>query len=207
MLTGRRAFEGDDVSDTLAERDASADPDWDALPADLPALASRLLRRCLQKDLKQRVHSIADVRLALDGAFETVASGATPVAVAQPLWRLRGASSAVSLAIGGLLVGFVARTLWPRTKPLPVNRFDYAMPTGKPSGARDAPPWRSLRTAGLSSSTRATDCTCAGWANGRPDWFRAPKRTRAVPSSPRTGNRSGLWASEMGQLKRIAITG
>ena len=49
MLTGRRAFEGDDVSDTLAQR-ARAEPDWTALPADARRRVRRLLRRCLEKD-------------------------------------------------------------------------------------------------------------------------------------------------------------
>ena len=45
MLTGRRAFDGDDVSDALAR--CSAEPDSRALPADTPAALRRLLRRCL----------------------------------------------------------------------------------------------------------------------------------------------------------------
>src|SRR5262245_45537821 len=70
MLTGKRAFRGDDVSDTLVAilRD---DPDWSALPPDTPARIRQILRVCLQRDPKQRVQSIGDVRLALEGAFET----------------------------------------------------------------------------------------------------------------------------------------
>ena len=69
MLTGRRAFDGDDVSDTLA-RVLEREPDWARLPATLsPALRTRPAR-CLQKDPRQRVQAIGDVRLALEGAFE-----------------------------------------------------------------------------------------------------------------------------------------
>ena len=79
MLTARRAFEGDDVSDTLA-RILMKEPDWTALPATVPAAVVTVIRRCLQKDRKQRVRDIGDVSLALEGAFETVAPQATATA-------------------------------------------------------------------------------------------------------------------------------
>ena len=47
MLTGARAFKGEDVSDTLAAI-LRAEPDWAALPSDTPPLIRRLLRRCLE---------------------------------------------------------------------------------------------------------------------------------------------------------------
>ena len=64
MLTGRRAFEGEDVSITLAGV-LKEDVKWDALPADLPASIRRLLRRCLEKDPKRRLAAISDARLEL----------------------------------------------------------------------------------------------------------------------------------------------
>jgi serine/threonine protein kinase len=67
MLTGRRAFDGDDVSITLAKV-LNEDVDWNTLPADLPAPLMRLLRRCLEKDPKRRLSSIGDARLELEEA-------------------------------------------------------------------------------------------------------------------------------------------
>ena len=64
LLTGKRAFEGEEVSDSLASI-LKSDPDWDALPANIPARIRRVLRRCLEKDRKLRYHDIADVRLDL----------------------------------------------------------------------------------------------------------------------------------------------
>ena len=52
MLTGQRAFGGEDVSDTLA-RILMKDPDWTALPTTTPAPIRKVLRRCLEKDRKQ----------------------------------------------------------------------------------------------------------------------------------------------------------
>jgi serine/threonine-protein kinase len=68
VLTGRRPFDGEDVSEVLAAV-IKSDPDWSALPAIQPAF----LRRCLEKDPRQRIHDIADVRLALEGAFDAAA--------------------------------------------------------------------------------------------------------------------------------------
>ena len=53
MLTGRRAFRGDTVSDIIA-RVIDREPDWNALPATLASAHPRLLRRCLEKDPKKR---------------------------------------------------------------------------------------------------------------------------------------------------------
>ncbi len=58
MLTGVRAFAGDEVSDTLAFV-ITKDPAWSALPASTPASIRRLLRRCLAKDRRQRLSDIS----------------------------------------------------------------------------------------------------------------------------------------------------
>jgi eukaryotic-like serine/threonine-protein kinase len=81
MLTGQRAFAGENVVDVLS-RVLQREPDFDALPPTVPARVGQVLRVCLRKDLKQRAHDMADVRLALEGAFETsVAQTTTPVPV------------------------------------------------------------------------------------------------------------------------------
>src|SRR4051812_9898827 len=54
MLTGSRAFDGEEVSDTLAAV-LRAEPDWSRLPPDTPAAIRKLLRGCLQKDRRERV--------------------------------------------------------------------------------------------------------------------------------------------------------
>jgi len=65
MLTGRMAFRGETISDTIAcvlERDV----DWAALPASCPPRIRELLRRCLQKDPTRRLRDIGDARLELE---------------------------------------------------------------------------------------------------------------------------------------------
>ena len=64
MLTGKHAFAGDDVSDTLAAV-LRAEPDWDALPSETTESLRLLLRLALNKDAKKRIQSIGDARLML----------------------------------------------------------------------------------------------------------------------------------------------
>ena len=66
MLTGRRAFAGDDVTDILAAV-VRAEPEWSMLPASTPPVLRRLLCRCLSKDHRQRLQHIGDGRLESGG--------------------------------------------------------------------------------------------------------------------------------------------
>ena len=84
MLAGRRAFSGDSVTDVLASV-LTREPDWKALPADLPDSLRRLLRRCLQKDPRQRLHDLADARLEIDDAMAAPPPNAPAARWAQPL--------------------------------------------------------------------------------------------------------------------------
>jgi serine/threonine-protein kinase len=70
MLTGRRTFAGTSTTDVLAAV-IKDNPDWTALPADLPLPIRRLLARCLTKDPKQRLRDIGDARFELDQAAAT----------------------------------------------------------------------------------------------------------------------------------------
>src|SRR4029079_1807553 len=79
MLTGQRAFPGEDVTDTLAAV-VRGEPEWSFLPREVPPMLVVFLKRCLRKDPKQRMGDIRDVRLALEGAFET--PGPQPTATA-----------------------------------------------------------------------------------------------------------------------------
>ena len=65
MLSGQRAFDGEDVSSTLASV-LKDDVRWGALPKDLPAPILTLLRRCLEKDPKRRLSWIGEARLLLE---------------------------------------------------------------------------------------------------------------------------------------------
>jgi Tol biopolymer transport system component len=76
MLTGKVAFAGATVSDSIA-RILEREPDWSALPRDTPAPIRRLLLRCLAKDPKRRLRDIGDAAIEIDG-FEEELPAATP---------------------------------------------------------------------------------------------------------------------------------
>ena len=84
MLTGERAFVGDDVSDTLAAV-LRTEVNLDRLADETPARFRQVLRACLQQDPKQRVQAIEDVRLAMEGAFETTVTVTSDAAAAPQL--------------------------------------------------------------------------------------------------------------------------
>jgi serine/threonine protein kinase len=73
MLAGKRAFEGETVTDTLAAV-LMKEPDWSALPAGTPEKIREILRKCLRRDAKLRLRDIGDARLDLD---ELASAGAT----------------------------------------------------------------------------------------------------------------------------------
>ena len=131
MLTGTRAFGGDDVSDTLANV-LKVEPAWNALPSGLSPTLVVYLKRCLSKDSKQRLGDMHDVGLALEGAFETTPPhAAQPVVVAQPVLRRPMAVGGAAAIVAVLATGLAAWSLWPAVEPLAVNRFDYALPEGQ----------------------------------------------------------------------------
>ena len=122
MLTGKRAFDGDDVSDTIASV-LKSQPDWTALPNDTPAAISRLLRRSLEKDPRRRLSDIADARLEIDEAEALAGAGASSEARPGVTTRAR---RALPWAIAGTLtVALIAAlVLWSpwRAVPLPVSQ-------------------------------------------------------------------------------------
>ena len=110
MLSGQRAFGGEDVTDTLAAV-VKSEPDWSLLPTGVPPSLALCVRSCLRKDPRQRLHDIADARLALDGAFDTSAitahHGVTPVGS----WR-RLAVAATGGAVTALALGWAGVSIW-----------------------------------------------------------------------------------------------
>jgi eukaryotic-like serine/threonine-protein kinase len=110
MLTGRTAFGGETISDTIA-RVLEREVDWDALPASCPPRIRDLLRRCLRKESNRRLRDIGDARLELDELGAPAAqtgdiggAGLTNRAIV----RSRLFQSAAAVAVASLAVAAVA---------------------------------------------------------------------------------------------------
>jgi serine/threonine protein kinase len=131
MLTGRAAFAGDTISDTLVAI-LEHEPDQTILPADTPVPIRRLLRRCLEKDRKRRLDSASDARLEIEDAIafpaaETLARAATPS---------RRITPAAIAALAGFTV-VAALVAWILLRPAPTvpvlpARFSIAAAPGLP---------------------------------------------------------------------------
>ncbi len=117
MLTGRRAFDGEDVSETLAHV-LTKEPDWSALPPELPSRVRELLARCLTKDPKQRLQAIGEARIAIEAREAAVPA---PMASASPAWRRVLPWAAFGSVLGAAVVLGVL-TPWRFSKhPAPVR--------------------------------------------------------------------------------------
>ncbi|HEX5108768.1 MAG TPA: protein kinase [Vicinamibacterales bacterium] len=101
MLTGRAAFAGATLADTLAAI-VGRDPDWRALPDNTPAGLAQMVRRCLEKNLRRRLRDIGDAFSALDeeakDARELVVGTASPRLSARLAWSAAALILAVAIS-------------------------------------------------------------------------------------------------------------
>ena len=204
MLTGQRAFRGEDVSDTLANV-LKTDPAWERLPADVPARIRQVLRSCLQRDAKQRLGDMQSVRLALEGAFETAASPATTTTTASSRGRLPWMAA---LAVAAMLISALAvpalRHLREALPPVPPEmRVEITTP------ATDLP----LQFA-LSPDGRALVFVASGDGASRL-WLRPLNQTEARPLAGTEGAAVPFWSPDSrsigffaaGNLLRLDVAG
>jgi Tol biopolymer transport system component len=102
MLTGRRTFDGDTVSDSMAAI-LKENPEWEALPQDTPSGIRRLLERCLRKSPAERLQHMGDARI------EIIDSAAEPHYAAQTmpsqLPRVAGVAASAILVVLAFFVG------------------------------------------------------------------------------------------------------
>ena len=73
MLTGQRAFKGEDVSDTLAMV-LKGEPEWNALPREVSPLVVTLIRRCLEKDRRRRIAEFSTALFIIDESARVAAA-------------------------------------------------------------------------------------------------------------------------------------
>ena len=167
MLTGRRPFEGQEVSDTLASV-LKSDPEWQALPASLPPSVRALVEGCLRKDPNDRIADISTARFALSQPLSTSSSPSVAVKASPPrrMW------ARVSLVLTG------AALARPGSPQLPAG-LRRCQPPSHDSRCR-CRPVNSSRWRGRPSRSRPTargSCT-PSTAVSISDRYRRSKRQR-----------------------------
>jgi len=148
MLTGRRAFRGEDVSDTLASvlKDTLS---MDALPAGTPLRLRRVIERCLERDLKNRLRDIGEARFEISkiesGASDASATPAAATAAAasreRNAWRLAGAAAIVAALLAVPAVRHLSEAPPPA---LPETRTEIVTPEGSRGGFALSPDGRQV---------------------------------------------------------------
>ena len=126
MLTGARAFDGEDVTEIMASV-VKTTPTWTALPSDLPPQVVTLIQRCLEKDRNARIGDIAVARFLLSDHATFVGSrtSATDVANAPAARRRQTLPWVLAAALAGTLLGW----LLPRRQDVapPVTRLQMSV--------------------------------------------------------------------------------
>ena len=129
MLTGRRAFGGDTLSDTVAAV-LTKEPDWAAVPANVPASVTRLIRRCLEKDLRRRLRAIGDVGLEIEDAMEAPSSDSAAAANGTSVSRRTAIGTLAGAVVGASAVGLYTFVRRPDVLVRDVMRFSIPLPGG-----------------------------------------------------------------------------
>jgi serine/threonine protein kinase/Tol biopolymer transport system component len=209
MLTGERVFRGEDVSETLASilKDA---PALDALPAGAPPRLRRLIERCLERDVKQRLRDIGEARVEIAKIQSGAPEPAIGSAHASPrrstgtvvAWSIAGIAVAAAVAIGLL------RPVSPSTDAARVVRLPF-MPPGDVAGSDLAftvvsPDGQKLVFSGRSSSD-----------GRRMLWVRALDSLEAKPLPDTDEGIEPFWSPDsrsvafgaQGKLKRVDLAG
>ena len=188
MLTGQRVFQGESVADTVAAV-IHGDPRLDRLPPSTPWYVRATIDRCLQKDARDRARDIADVRMALDGAF----SGPAPTAAAT-----RSRASARWLAAAALAGALLAGALvWvfraPSPRIAPAMRFRVSAPEDLRFGRFAlSPDGRSVAFTAASEAA-APACGCTRSKPVSHDTSNAPASSPCRCSGRPTRGSSGSW--------------
>jgi serine/threonine-protein kinase len=140
MLTGKRAFEGEDVSDTLAAV-LRTEPDWTGLGSSIPSAIRTLVERCLAKDRRRRVGdmSVALFVVAESGAITASSSDRSGRAQVRTSRGRTAITAAAAAVVAAAIVAGGAWSLRPISLAAPVARFIITLPEGQTLGQAARP--------------------------------------------------------------------
>ncbi len=146
MFSGKKAFDGETISDVLAAV-IMREPDWSALPETTPPSIQRLIRRCLNKDPKQRLQAIGEARITIEETISGVGAGLET----RPYGESAGAEpqpaaprsilpwAIAALAVVGLLVALSLLLRSPKPAPSEPMELSLTIPPGQQLHTSDGP--------------------------------------------------------------------
>jgi len=195
MLVGKRAFGGTSAADTLAHV-MQSQPDWKALSPKVPASVQKLIRRCLTKDLKQRLQAIGEARIALETPPDEPTAS---VVAAKPRlgWILAGLFALTAAALGFVLL---------RQQPAPAPQVFRT--------TIEPPPKTRLTNFALSPDGRSLAIAATG-EHGDQIWVRSLDSFQVQPLAGTEGGAFPFWSADSRsigffaeeKLKRISADG
>ena len=220
MLTGRRAFEGEVISETIAAV-LRGEPDWNALPSSTPRAIRQLLRRCLVKDPRERLQAIGDARLEIKEALTGRDEASFLTAAPSPLANPRPGVIVAVAAVAAILAGSAAWLLKPAPIATPlvtrsllgIQPFDRRSPA--PAGETRVPITRRDRTSiALTPDGRMLVIRALGDITEQL-WVRSLDKLETTPLAGTEGADSpfispdGAWVGyrDGAELKKVPITG
>ena len=205
MLSGRRVFEAEDVSETLAMV-LRGEPDWTALPAGLPGPVVKLLRGCLTRDRRQRIADFSTVRFVIDEPDGLAgATGASLHDRRRPLWQRPLLLAAAALVMAAVGAGIA--TLRPVPHMQRVARFQVLIPADE-----------TVRNTGSHAVAISPDGSHIVYAANQQLYLRsvAEMESRPIPGTAEgaeepffspDGQWLGFYSSTQRKLKKIALAG
>jgi serine/threonine protein kinase/Tol biopolymer transport system component len=209
LLSGKHTFRGETVTEILASV-LKEEPDWRALPDSTPLKIRDLLGRCLQKELRHRLHDAADARIEIEVAL-TTPSVAEPAAAAKGI-RILGRRQLL-FGVGALLFVAVISSLvtWNlmSSRPRPVSRTVITLPPGQQLAGLDSGPSVALTRDGTNLAYVASQGGAQQLYLREMDTLDAkpiPGTEGAVnPFFSPDGQWVGFFAG--GKLKKISVSG
>jgi eukaryotic-like serine/threonine-protein kinase len=127
MLAGRRPFQGETISDTIAAV-LREEIDWTQVPASTPEHVLRLVRSCLERDPKNRLRDAADARLLLADTFRAGAGAPLHAPRPRSLWLRVGAVTVAAVIAGAVIGRGLTSTAPPADPATSIVRFAIEPP-------------------------------------------------------------------------------
>ena len=216
MLTGARAFPGDDATDSIVAV-VSKEPEWRALPEGVPAAIRRLLKRTLEKDPKRRLDSAAALRIEIDEALAALSSDAgtatagdvpfaprprTPSRISRTVERIGWLAVVCALGVAAVVVAL--RSTPPASDPPPIH-FTIAPPTLSPEA------WNASVVSPDGRYVLFGGAFILGTGNQL--WTRSLDTLEARPLAGTTGVNTAFWSPDsrtiaffdQGKLKKLDV--